>query len=92
MEYFSSCVNYVKGSHGVVTQYKNLKKGWSYHAYKCKKNSGLRTFHSSATRLWNGIELSLRDTFSQKHFFRDLQKKMMQENSVAKHFDIDYTY
>ena len=40
-----------------------------------KKISGLRTFHSSATRLWNKTEPSLRDTLSQKRFLRDLQRK-----------------
>ena len=35
---------------------------------KGKKHSGLRTFHSSATCLWNKTEPSLRDTLSQKRF------------------------
>ena len=37
---------------------------------KCKKHSGLKTFHSSATCLWNKTEPSLRDTFHIKALFR----------------------
>ena len=39
--------------------------------HKCKKHSGLRTFHSSATCLWNKTEPSLRDTLPQKGFLGD---------------------
>ena len=42
---------------------------------KCKKNSGLRSFLSSATRLWNKTEPSLRHTLLQKRFLTDLQRK-----------------
>ena len=49
-------------------------------------------FHSSATRLWNGTEPSLRDTCSQKCFLSDLQRKLTLENSVTERFNIDYTY
>ena len=56
------------------------------------KHSGLRTFHSSATRLWNETELSFRDIVSQKRFLRDLQRKMILKNSAAEHFNINYMY
>ena len=44
---------------------------------KCKKTSGLRTFHSNATGLWNYTERSLRDALSQNLFLKDLQRKMI---------------
>ena len=42
-----------------------------------RQNIGLRTFHSSATRLWDETELSLIDISSQTRFLRDLQRKMI---------------
>ena len=71
-EYLSSYVNYVKSSHDYNTR--TSRRNYLITP-KCKKNSGLRTFHSSATRLWNKTEPSLRDTLSQKRFLRDLQRK-----------------
>ena len=64
-EYLSSYVNYVKSSHDYNTR--TSRRNYLITP-KCKKNSGLRTFHSSATRLWNKTEPSLRDTLSQKPF------------------------
>ena len=88
-EYFSSYANYVKGSleHNTRTSRRN-----DLITPKCKKHSGLRTFHSSATRLWNETELSLRYISSHKRFIRDLQRKMILKNSAAEHFKINYTY
>ena len=57
-----------------------------------RKISGLRTFHSSATCLWNETELSLRNMLTQKRFLKDLQRKMMLENFITEHFNINYTY
>ena len=88
-EYFSSYVNYVKSRHDYNTR---TTKRNDLIAPKSKKNSGLRTFHSSATRLWNEAESSLRNTLSQKCFLKDLQRKMMLVNSITEHFNINYTY
>ena len=64
-EYLSSYVNYVKSSH----DYNTITSRRNYLITpKCKKNSGLRTFHSSATRLWNKTEPSLRDAFTETLF------------------------
>ena len=71
-EYLSSYVNYVKGGHDYNTR--TPRRNYLITP-KCKKNSGPRAFHSSATRLWNKTEPSLRDTLSQKRFLRDLQRK-----------------
>ena len=57
-----------------------------------KVQASIRTFHSSATRLWNETELSLRDISSQNRFLRDLQRKMILKNSAAEHFNINYMY
>jgi len=57
---------------------------------QCKKNSDLRTFHSSATLLWSKPEPSLTDTLSQKRFLRYLQWKIILENSLTEHFNIKY--
>jgi len=40
---------------------------------KYKKNSGLRPFHSSATRPWNRTEPSVGDTLSQKCFLAEFR-------------------
>ena len=71
-EYLSSYVNYVKSSHDYNTR--TSRRNYLITP-KCKKNSGLRTFHSSDTRLWNKTEPSLRDTLSQERFLRDLKRK-----------------
>ena len=64
--YLSYYVNYVKNGHDYNTR---TSRSNDLIMPKCKKNSGLRTFHSSATCLWNKTEPSLRDTLSQKHIF-----------------------
>ena len=84
-----SYVNYVKRRHDYNTRTSRRNDLiTSLRTLKCKKNSGLRTFHTSVTRLWNGTESSLRNTLSQKGFLKDLQRKMMLENSITEH----YTY
>ena len=52
-EYLSPNVNYGKSSHDYNTRTSRRNDRISP---KCKKNSGLRTFLSSATRLWNKTE------------------------------------
>ena len=74
-EYRSSYVNYVKSSHDYNT--KTLRRNY-LTTPKCKKKKSLRTFHSSATRLWNKTEPSLRDTLSQKRFLRDSKGNKVQ--------------
>ena len=65
-EYLSPNVNYGKSSHDNNTR---TSRRNDHISSKCKKNSGLRTFLSSTTRL-----LETR-TLSQKRFLMDLQRK-----------------
>ena len=60
-EYLSPNVNYGKSSHDYNTRTSRRNDRISS---KCKKNSGLKTFLSSATR-----------TLSQKRFLTDLQRE-----------------
>ena len=53
--------------------------------------SSLRTFHSSATCLWNETEPSLNSTLSHQRFLRP-PRKMILENFITEYFNINYAY
>jgi len=57
----------------------------------CKKNSGLRTFHSSTCRLWNTLDAKLR-LFSHTNFKNYLFKLYRSRNSFIDHFKICKTF
>ena len=71
-EYLSSYVNHVKDSHEHNTR---TAKRNDLITPKCEKNSSLRTFHSSATRLWNGTEHLLETHVHRSAFLSDLPGK-----------------
>ena len=58
-EYLLSYVNYVKSSYNIITTQEPLEENNDPIMPNCKKSSGLRTFYSSATCLWNKTKPSL---------------------------------
>ena len=65
LEHLSIYVNYVKNNHDYNTR---TSRRNDLITPKCKENSGLRTFHSSATRLKNKTEPSLETRFHRSAF------------------------
>ena len=59
---------------------------------KCKRISGCRTFHTSATRLWNNVDVSIRDTTSHKQFAGKVRQKLLRQNATLEHFVISSTF
>ena len=57
----------------------------------CKRNSGLRTFHSSACRLWNALDPELK-TLSHNNFKNYLFKLYRSMISFLDHFKICKTF
>ena len=57
----------------------------------CKLNSGLRTFHSSACRLWNTLDAKL-GSLSHTNFKNYLFKLYRDRNSFIDHFKICKTF
>ena len=75
-EHFSSYFKYVRSTHGYRTR------------SACKRNSGLRTFHSSACRLWNNLGNSYRNIISHSNFRKMVQNNFITENTSIEHFKI----
>ncbi len=49
-------------------------------------------FQTSAIRLWNTVEVSLRDMLSHKQFVNKLEQKRLLENAQIQHFSIETTF
>ena len=64
-DYFTSYRTYIKNTHSF-----NIRLS-SYNALavpKFRSNAGLRTFHASATRLWNRLEDKVRNMTNESSF------------------------
>ena len=49
-------------------------------------------FQTSAIRLWNIVEVSIRDTISHKQFMNKLEQKRLLVNAKLQHFNIETTF
>ena len=76
--YFSSYFKYVRSTHGYHTR---SAVSNDVSTPSCNRNSGLRTFHSSACRLWNKLGNSYRNIISHSNFRITLQNNFVTENS-----------
>ena len=88
-DYFIPYIHYLKDTHSYntrVTTKNNLALP------KCKRVSGCRTFHTSATRLWNDVDVSIRNTTSHKQFTIKVRQKLLKQNATLEHFEICSTF
>ena len=88
-EYFSSYFKHVRSTHGYGTRSAILN---DVLTPSFKRNSGLKTFHSSACRLWNNLYNSYRNITSHKNFRKMLQNNLIRENSSLDHFNTTRTF
>lgn len=88
-EYFKSYLTYISTIHRYHTRSANNN---NIITPKCNNNSGLRTFHSSACRLWNKIDLSQRNVNSYRNFKKALNNKFLENNRLLQHFHMTKTY
>ena len=88
-EYFSSYFQHVRSTHRYHTR---SAINNNIQTPLCKRNSGLRTFHSSACRLWNNLDNTFRDITSHSSFRKRLQKKHLNDNRSLEHFKITRTF
>ena len=88
-EYFSSYFKYVRSTRGYHTRSTVCN---DVATPSCKGNSGLRTFHSSACRLWNKLGNSYRNIISHSNFRIKVQNNFITENSSLEHFKISGSF
>ena len=88
-DYFIPYIHYLKDTHSYNT--KATTKN-NLVLPKCKRISGCRTFHTSATRLWNNVDVSIRDTTSHKQFAGKVRQKLLRQNATLEHFVISSTF
>ena len=88
-DYFIPYIHYLKDTHNYNT--KATTKN-NLVLPKCKRISGCRTFHTSATRLWNNVDVSIRDTTSHKQFAGKVRQKLLRQNATLEHFVISSTF
>ena len=88
-EYFSSYFKFVRSIHNHRTRSATCN---DVLTPSCKRNSGLRTFHSSTCRLWNNLGNTYRNIISHSNFRITLQKNFITENSSLEYFKIIKTF
>ena len=88
-DYFIPYIHYLKDTHNYNT--KATTKN-NLVLPKCKRISGCRTFHTSATRLWNNVDVSIRDTTSHKQFAGKVRQKLLKQNATLEHLVITSTF
>ena len=88
-DYFTPYIHYLKDTHNYNT--KATTKN-NLVLPKCKRISGCRTFHTSATRLWNNVDVSIRDRTSHKQFAGKVRQKLLKQNATLEHFVISSTF
>ena len=59
---------------------------------KCRSNAGLRTFHASATRLWNRLDYKLKNMTNDSNFKKHLLERFLNINTNRKRFSITRTF
>jgi len=80
---------YVKNTHSYNTR-------TSFHDHlavpKCRSNTGLPTFHASATYLWNCLDDKFKTITHERNFKKLLVNNFLQSNSHCEHFTISRTF
>ena len=88
-KYFSSYFKYVRSTHGYRTRSAICD---DVLTPSCKRNSGLRTFHSRACRPWNNLGNSYRNITSNSNFRKTLQNNIITDNTLTEHFKVSRTF
>ena len=88
-EYFSSYFKHVKATRTYRTR---SAINDNILTPSSNRNSGLKTFHSSATRLWNNLDNTYRNIVSHDTFRKRLQNEYRKHNSSLQHFKISRTF
>ena len=88
-DYFIPYIHYLRDTHSYNTKAtaKNNQVRPKYKRISC-----CRTFHTSATRLWNNVHVSVRDTISHKQFTGKVPQRLLKQNAGREHFIISHTF
>ena len=86
--YFNNYIEYICNTHNYNTRSVSNN---NITTPVCKRNSGLRTFHSSACLLWNTLDAKLR-SLSHTNFKNYFFKLYRSRNSFFNHFKICKTF
>ena len=86
--YFNNYIEYISNTHNYNTRSVSNN---NITTPACKRNSGLKTFHSSACRLWNTLDAKL-GSLSYSDFKNYLFKLYRSRNSFIDHFKICKTF
>ncbi len=88
-DYFIPYIHYLKDTHSYNTK-ATTKNNIVLPKYK--RISGGRTFHASATRLSNNVEVSICNAASHKQFTGKLHQTLLNQNAGLEHFKISSTF
>ena len=88
-DYFFSYIHYLKECHNYNTR-ASRRNNVATPTYN--KVSGSRMFQTSAIRLWNNLDVSVRDITSHKQFMDRIKQEHLVQNAKLEHFDMDVTY
>ena len=88
-EYFNRYIEHISNTHNHSTRSASNN---DITTPTCKRNSGLRTFHSSACRLWNALDPHQRKTISHAGFRKYLYNLYLSKNSSLDNFLITKAY
>ena len=86
--YFNKYIEHISNTHNYNTRSASNN---NITTPACKRNSGLRTFHSSACRLWNALDPEPK-TLSHTNFKNYLVKFYRSMTSFLDHFKIRKTF
>ena len=73
-DYFPSYRTYIKNTHSYNAR---LSSNNASAVPKCRSNADLRTFHVSATRLWNRLDDKLKNMTNESNLKKHLLKKFL---------------
>ena len=84
-DYFIPYIYYLKDTHNYNTK---ATTKIDLVLPKYKRVSGCRTFHRSAIRHWNNVDVSIRNITSHKQFIAKIRQKLLKQNAALEHFEI----
>ena len=88
-DYFASYIKYLKDTHNYNTR---ASKRNTVLLPSYKRTAGCKTFQVSSIRLWNNIDLDVRNILSHKRFWDTVKRGLLQRNSDLEHFKVSKTY
>jgi hypothetical protein len=88
-DYFASYIKYLKDTHKYNTR---ASKRNTVLLPSYKRTAGCKTFQVSSIRLWNNIDLNVRNILSHKSFLNTIERDLLKQNSNLEHFNVSRTY